>query len=357
MENLVAELKSIYSEKRILVTGHNGFKGSWLVALLNILGAEVHGVSLEIDQNSAFNNFHLEGPHASTIQDIRDFDALNKLVKISNPDLVFHLAAQALVLNSYENPRETFEVNVQGTANLLDSVIATKSRGVVVATTDKVYRNNNSGNEFKESDELWGHDPYSLSKTGSELVVAAWRNLQTSNHCKFVTVRAGNVYGPGDRADNRLLPDLIRGMTDGIEVVIRNPNSIRPWQYVLDPLIGYLIVGLKILNNEEVSRSYNFGPRAGSFLSVGELVNEFCSIADVRTRQSNFQGELEAKVLKLNSALAHVELGWDSFIGIKEGLGYVVNIESGEFSKTIINCHIQEYLARLSQSSTNQFHN
>jgi len=350
MENLVEELKSVYAGKRILVTGHNGFKGSWLVGLLNIFGAEVHGVSLEIDQNSAFKDFHREGIHDSMVQDIREFSPLSKIVKIVDPDLVFHLAAQALVMDSYEKPRETFEINVQGTANLLDSVISTNCQGVVVATTDKVYRNDNSGNGFKESDELWGHDPYSLSKTGSELVVAAWQNLPSAQQFEFVTVRAGNVYGPGDRANNRLLPDLIRGMKEGTEVLIRNPNSIRPWQYVLDPLIGYLMVGMKILNNEEVSKSYNFGPQPSSFLSVGELVTEFCSFAEVRTTLSNIQGDLEAEVLKLDSALAHSELNWDSFIGINEGLSYVINIEGSNLGRKTVEKHIQEYLTRLAQA-------
>lgn len=349
MENLVKELKSSYSGKRILVTGHNGFKGSWLVALLNFLGAEVHGVSLEIEQNSAFKNFHDQPTHQSIVQDIREFGALDKIIKNIHPDLVFHLAAQALVLESYQKPRETFEVNVQGTANLLESVVSTECKGVVVATTDKVYRNDNSGVAFKEHAELWGHDPYSLSKTGSELVVAAWRSLPPTGKCVLVTVRAGNVFGPGDRAASRLLPDLVKGFKENSTIELRNPDSIRPWQFVLDPLIGYLITGSRILNSKSVSSSYNFGPNDNLFISVREIAKLFGEIEPVSISYSHTEDFLESKVLKLDSALAHKELGWRSVIDLQKGLELLIHFEKESITASNMKSLIEEFFLATSQ--------
>jgi CDP-glucose 4,6-dehydratase len=347
METLVDQLKSTYAGKRILVTGHNGFKGSWLVALLNHLGAEVHGISLGIAENSPFQSFHLSGSHANHVQDISDFKNLDNLIKVINPELVFHLAAQALVLDSYVRPRETFEVNVQGTANVLDSTIGTRSLGVIVSTTDKVYKNNNGGIHFVETDELWGHDPYSLSKTGAELVVSAWRNLSTSENWKLVTVRAGNVIGPGDRSMNRLMPDLIRGFHGGTPVTIRNPGSIRPWQYVIDPLIGYLIVGGRILNFLPVSNSYNFGPAPSQFASVNDLVDLFKSRTLILTQIIQDESGKESEVLKLNSELAKDELFWESNTDLSECIDYIIKFESSDISSSSMYSHIEEFLLKL----------
>ncbi len=190
MVSLVDRLKSAYSGKRIVVTGHNGFKGSWLVGMLNFLGAEVDGISLPINSHSPFQGFHSKGPHRSHEIDIRDFASLSRLIRKLKPELVFHFAAQSLVLNSYVEPRETFETNVLGTANLLQALIPGTYSGIITTTTDKVYMNDESGTKFRETDVLWGHDPYSLSKTGTELVVSAWRNLDVESKTKYVTVRA-----------------------------------------------------------------------------------------------------------------------------------------------------------------------
>ena len=344
MENLVENLKNAYSGKRVVVTGHNGFKGSWLVALLNLLGAEVHGISLRIEEKSPFREFHDEGLHKSYVQDIRDFEELNKLVNRINPELVFHLAAQALVLDSYEKPLETFQVNILGTANLLESLKSTNTTGVVVATTDKVYKNDDSGKLFKENDELWGHDPYSLSKTGTELTIAAWRNLPSLKSRKFVTVRAGNVFGPGDRASNRLFPDLMSGIREKKEVVIRNPKSIRPWQYVLDPIIGYVMVGKQILLNHDVSDSYNFGPTDDSFFTVADLIALVSEFAPLQTLvQSNFN-RVESKVLKLNSELATSELGWTSPTELIQGVLYTLDLDTAKMEVSDIYKHLEVYL-------------
>jgi CDP-glucose 4,6-dehydratase len=334
MESLVDQLRSTYRGKRVLITGHNGFKGSWLAAQLGFLGAKVYGISLEESENNPFQQFHLCGDHVSYVQDIRNFDSLKSLVQEINPEIVFHLAAQSLVLDSYDRPRETFEINVQGTANLLDSVLSTSCLGVVVATTDKVYRNENAGEGFKESDELWGHDPYSFSKTGTELVVAAWRNLNIDSECKLISVRAGNVFGPGDRAQNRLIPDLVRGMFTGEEIQIRNPDSVRPWQFVLDPLLGYLLVGRKILRSDVTESAYNFGPNPDSFITVGEFVLLFSKLKSIKFKSVRSESILESKVLKLNSDLAKSDLNWNSSVPLSQGLKYLVELESDQISQT-----------------------
>lgn len=344
MENLVNQLKSAYAGKKILVTGHNGFKGSWLVGLLNYFGAKVLGVSLPISENSPFNSFHTHGPHSSHTIDIRDFQVLKEFISANQPQIVFHLAAQSLVLDSYINPRETFEVNVQGTANLLESITNTSCKGVILTTTDKVYRNQEQGFKFKETDELWGHDPYSLSKTGTELVASAWRNLPSTNKCKLVTVRAGNVIGPGDYAKNRLLPDILRGLRNGSETQIRNPDAIRPWQYVLDPLIGYLLVGYNVITNGPLSNSYNFGPTDESFVSVRDLVTKVNLIRPIRFNISQSSVGLESKILKIDSTLAQQELDWRSKTDLDTALKYSIELNNSEIDSEVINNHIENYL-------------
>ncbi len=345
MEDLVNNLCQIYKGKRVLVTGHNGFKGTWLVALLNYLGAEVYGVSLAIPSDSPFKDFHSSQAHRSIEQDIRDAESLNKIVTDIQPEIIFHLAAQALVLESYLKPLETFEVNIIGTANVLEAAKHTMCLGVVVATTDKVYKNENSGTLFKETDELWGHDPYSLSKTGSELVVSAWRNLPEMEHCKIVTVRAGNVFGPGDHSANRLLPDLQRARRHRNTVTIRNPDSIRPWQFVLDALLGYLLVGERIITKSNLSVAYNFGPAPTSFVSVLEFVGIFNKYAPVKFKISRDSLGLESEVLKLDSSLAQTELGWNPLTGLDEGIKISAQDNFGEMANEAVIKIVNDYLS------------
>lgn len=344
MESLVDQLRSAYAGKRVLITGHNGFKGSWLVALLEYLGAEIHGISLEISDDSPFEEFHEQNKHKSYVIDIRNFALLKGQVEDINPEIVFHLAAQSLVLDSYKRPRETFEVNIQGSVNLLDSITNTDCLGVVTTTTDKVYRNDNSGMIFKEFNDLWGHDPYSLSKTGVELAVAAWRNLPRSRNCEFVTARAGNVFGPGDRAKHRLLPDLLHSIRSNSIAEIRNPESIRPWQYVLDPLFGYLLLGSKILNKQKVNNAYNFGPSGDSFISVLEFVHKLNEIKGLEFTVNNQKLDLESSILKLDSTLAEDELGWRGTTSLVSGLQYSVALDHAQIGVTTCLDHVESYL-------------
>lgn len=347
MEDLVSQLRTAYSGKRVLVTGHNGFKGSWLVALLNHIGAEVHGVSLEIQNDSAFKLFHNQGKHQNYVQDIRDFSALDELVKKIKPDVVFHLAAQALVLDSYVKPRETFEVNVLGTANLLDSLNSSSCRGVVVVTTDKVYKNDNSGRSFEENDELWGHDPYSLSKTGTELVVSAWQNLLSNSPMKIVAARAGNVIGPGDRSSNRLLPDLLRAIKNNTTVVIRNPDSVRPWQYVLDPLIGYLMLGSRLIEGKATASAYNFGPQDDSIVTVSEIVKIISSFKNLSYKTIVDDSNRESKLLILNSELSKRDLAWESTTDLHDSISNTLRLEDSPLTESQILGHIDDYLINL----------
>ena len=345
MEDLVNQLRTAYSGKRVLVTGHNGFKGTWITALLNYLGAEVHGISLEIASDSPFKDFHGVGVRKEYFQDIRDFPKLSGIIKSIDAEIVFHLAAQALVLESYAHPRETFEVNVMGTANLLESLLETSCKGVVIATTDKVYKNDNMGAQFKETDELWGHDPYSLSKTGTELVVSAWRNLVNKCTYRIVTARAGNVFGPGDRAANRLLPDLVRGWINHESIVIRNPNSIRPWQFVLDPLIGYLKAGQYMLDSKDLSPAYNFGPTEESFIPVEQVAALFASKTQIAVTVSKTESAMESHVLKLNSESAAIDLNWFSYTKLDVGLGLLIKYEELGLDTSNINALLEEYFS------------
>jgi CDP-glucose 4,6-dehydratase len=239
----------------VLVTGHSGFKGTWLTLLLEKLGIEVVGFSLSPEKDSLFDRASRTGAISEVFADIRDYERLNSYINSVKPSAIIHMAAQPLVLESYRLPKDTFDVNVMGTVNVLDSAFNTDSvKAVIVVTTDKVYRNDNSGLAFIESDPLEGKDPYSASKVGTEAVVAAWQQIQrTSGGPKVVAVRAGNVIGGGDWGDSRLLPDLIRSFSSGQKMTVRNPASTRPWQHVLDPLSGYISTLEAVLNDEKIT--------------------------------------------------------------------------------------------------------
>jgi CDP-glucose 4,6-dehydratase len=256
----------------LLLTGHTGFKGTWMTFLLEHLNVPVVGYSLPPEKDSLFDRADRSGAIPEIFWDIRDYKALEKFINEKKPSTIIHMAAQPLVLESYENPRETFDVNVMGTVNVLD--IAFKRdfvKSVIVVTTDKVYRNDNSGRAFVETDPLEGKDPYSASKVGTEAAVAAWQQIsKVSSGPEVVSGRAGNVIGGGDFAQNRLIPDIIRGLISESQIEIRNSESTRPWQHVLDPLVGYIqIMEARLMGS--TLESVNFGPDAKEF-SVKDLV-------------------------------------------------------------------------------------
>lgn len=267
--NDLFELKKL--KRPVLVTGHTGFKGTWLTLLLEKLGIEVFGLSLPGEENSLYSRIGRLGAVEESFIDIRDKTNLARTLKSVDPQVIIHLAAQPLVMKSYDLPLETFETNILGTANLLDLAIKeTNCQAIAVVTTDKVYKNENKKIKFKESDQLYGEDPYSLSKVGTEAVTSAWRLISEKNSGpQIFSLRAGNVIGGGDFAENRLLPDFVRARILGNPLNLRNPYSTRPWQHVLDPLMGYLYAINASLRGEKIT-SFNFGPTEKS-LSVSEV--------------------------------------------------------------------------------------
>lgn len=298
----------------VLVTGHTGFKGTWLTLLLEELGVEVVGYSLPSEADSLYDRSGREGKIFEEFADVRDLNSVQNFILQSKPVAIIHLAAQPLVIESYKSPRDTFETNVLGTVNLLDSAFKfSQIKAFISITTDKVYKNDNCGVAFKESDALSGKDPYSASKVGSEAAIAAWQQIAKSlGGPKVVAARAGNVIGGGDWAKDRLIPDLIRGFSRGEVVNVRNPMSTRPWQHVLDPLIGYLLTLQEVLNGSNVE-SINFGP-AETSLAVSEVVEiakkSWGESANVNL-ESSADSVYEASKLELSSRLAKEMLDWD----------------------------------------------
>jgi CDP-glucose 4,6-dehydratase len=297
----------------ILITGHTGFKGTWMTLHLEQMGLEVAGISLPAGKESLYQRMQRAGKIPESFTDIRNFELIQKKIKDFAPSAVIHMAAQPLVLNSYKSPRETFDVNVMGTANVLEASFAAKTvKAVVAVTTDKVYKNANNNNRFTENDALSGKDPYSASKVASEAAISAWQQMAFVNDGpRVISVRAGNVIGGGDFAENRLLPDLIRGFSNNESVSIRNPHSTRPWQHVLDPLNGYLLALVHALEGGDES-AFNFGPSEQS-LQVEEVVkiaaNSWGDSVEL-TFEQEMNSDKESVTLQLDSTLANKVLNW-----------------------------------------------
>ncbi|MFM2279166.1 MAG: CDP-glucose 4,6-dehydratase [Pseudomonadota bacterium] len=300
--------------KRVLLTGHTGFKGSWLSLLLEEAGAEVHGLALAPDtEPSLYRLLHPGRSDGPDIVDIRDRDAVAARVAAVQPEIVFHLAAQPLVRAGYRLPVETFETNVQGTVHLLDALRgAAAVRSIVVITTDKVYENEETGKPFVETDPLGGHDPYSASKAAAEIVTASYRrSFFAPKGVGVASARAGNVIGGGDWAADRLIPDAVRAFVSGKPLEIRRPEAIRPWQHVLEPLHGYMALAEALWANPDLAPAYNFGPDPESAATV-RIVLELSShhFGDTEIRWGDGQeGPHEAGYLMLDSHRARADLG------------------------------------------------
>ena len=307
----------------ILITGHTGFKGTWMTLLLEHIGFNVIGYSLKPEKDSLFNLAKRTGKIEEVFEDIRDRKKLEKFIKKHNPSLVYHLAAQPLVIDSYSNPYETFEINSIGTANILDIALNVDSiKFIGVVTTDKVYENKELGNRFKESDALAGSDPYSESKVAAEAAVRTWQRISNlENGPKIVSLRAGNVIGGGDLSKNRLTADIVRAIKSDTELKIRNKNSTRPWQHVLDVLFGYLLTAEVSLTNTQIN-SINFAPHDKS-LTVDELVHivkKKLSNLKVRYSETNQFDVHEATNLQLDSTYANKVLEWTPFYSQPESI-------------------------------------
>ena len=324
--------KEFWNGKTVLLTGHTGFKGSWLTLCLKKMGAKVTGFSKDIPTKpSLFELANVANGINSIEGDIRNFDEIHNVVKNTDAEIIFHMAAQSLVRLSYANPRETYETNVMGTVNLLDALRDTrKARLIINVTSDKCYDNKELDRAYKEEDPLGGYDPYSSSKGCSELVTSAFRNsyFQSSNHkIALASVRAGNVIGGGDWAKDRLVPDLIQSIIHGKELKIRNPDAVRPWQYVLEPLYGYLLLAEKMWSDgQKFSQAWNFGPNEEN-KKVSWIINK---IFETYGKKCNVVSDTsenlhEAKILKLDCSKSQTELGWVPKTDIEKGLEMTVD--------------------------------
>ncbi len=342
--------------KRVLITGHTGFKGTWISHLLNQFNPELFGISLPSKIHDSFPERDVRPKIKEFFLDIRDLNSITQVIGSIRPEIVIHMAAQPLVLNSYEMPLETYQTNVMGTANILEALKTTGcTSSVIVVTTDKVYLNRESGDGYREDDPLGGLDPYSGSKSAAELVVNSWReSVKDIGKLKFVTVRSGNVIGGGDKAENRIVPDLVRAFKSGESISIRNPNAIRPWQHVLDTLYGYLLVTDKLHSGVPTHDSYNFGPDENSRITVLELARLFSSQwpggGEIEADSAGLVERKETGVLWLNSERARLNLGWKPVLDIRTSLGWVIEWENtlremSTFDK--LHFQTQQYLERV----------
>lgn len=310
----VTLFNGIYRGRRVLLTGHTGFKGSWFALWLQELGAVVTGTALS--PATTPNHWDLlEVDTEDRRLDIRDATGLASVVAASQPEVVFHLAAQPLVRRSYRDPLETWSTNVMGTANLLDACRKTKSvRAIVVVTTDKCYENKEWPWGYRENDRLGGHDPYSASKAGSELVAGSYRSafFNTTDSPLLATARAGNVIGGGDWSEDRLIPDLVRAVSTKQSLEIRSPNATRPWQHVLESLSGYLMLGQQLLEGKkDFAQAWNFGPEPEGNRKVAEVLGHLAGYwPEVRWHTTNQPQPHETNLLYLDSAKAHSLLKW-----------------------------------------------
>jgi CDP-glucose 4,6-dehydratase len=345
-----AHLSEYYKGKRVFLTGHTGFKGSWMLQWLVQLGAVVKGYALAPESND--DHYNVIGGDSlcqSVIADLRDSQRLENELLEFQPDYVFHLAAQPLVRLSYQIPSDTFLVNAIGTAYLLDAVKKLdKPCAVVLITTDKVYENKEWNYPYREVDRLGGHDPYSASKACAEIVIQSYRqsffSVETYAHHKkaIASARAGNVIGGGDWAKDRIVPDMVRSLNQNTPVELRSPNAVRPWQHVLEPVAGYLHLGTKLIDApEQFSKAFNFGPHLEDNLTVEALVKKAIKILGKGAyivRQPDVPLH-EAKLLKLDISLAINELGWvpkySAALAIEKTMEWYQVASSGRRAKTI----------------------
>jgi CDP-glucose 4,6-dehydratase len=330
------DLSSVYFGKKVFLTGHTGFKGSWLLSWLHLLGAHVKGYSLAPEnENDLYNRIEGDSICESIIADIRSKELLKKEILEYQPDFIFHLAAQPLVRLSYAIPLETFDINIMGTAYVLDAVKALeKPCAIIIITTDKVYENKEWVYPYRENDNLGGYDPYSASKACVELLVNSYRSsfFNIHNYIKhnkaFASARAGNVIGGGDWSKDRIIPDIIKSLSDNKSICVRNPSSIRPWQHVLEPLSGYLLLGANLAANPiEYSGSYNFGPQAEDTLSVEDLVKIIIKLwgtGSFHKLDSNDQPH-EAGILKLDISKSIQKLNWRPKLGAHEAILWTID--------------------------------
>ena len=348
--------------KKVLITGHTGFKGSWLALWFQGLDADVVGVSLDPPTTpSLYQQAKVAEGMVSLRADIRNLEEMKAIFMAHKPEMVFHLAAQPLVRYSYREPVETYAINVMGTLHVLEAIRACESvKSAVMITSDKCYENREWEWGYRENEPMGGHDPYSSSKGCAELLIASYRDsyfpkhAPQKNHTAIASVRAGNVIGGGDWAEDRLIPDIVRAFEKGETVQIRNPNSSRPWQHVLEPLAGYIELAEKLFNDGDVwAEGWNFGPREEDARPVGWIVKAMTAQwgGNAAWRIDNGEHPHEANYLKLDCSKAHTRLKWHPRWGLKEALEKVVywhkEAANASNAKAICQQQINEYMTEV----------
>jgi len=363
MEDLVTT-PGFWKGKRVFLTGHTGFKGSWLALWLADLGAEVTGYALAADTDpSLFAAARIQELVSHVEGDVRDAAALSQAVQAARPEVVLHLAAQSLVRPSYREPVATYATNVMGTVHLLEAARHAESvRAVVCVTSDKCYENSDTGRAFRETDPMGGHDPYSSSKGAAELVIAGYRRSffaspPSPRSVGVASARAGNVIGGGDWSQDRLTPDIVRALSAGRAPVIRSPQSVRPWQHVLEPLRGYLMLAERLHSGDQTfAQGWNFGPVAEDCAPVQALADRLTALwgADATWRTDSEPQPHEAAKLRLDCSKAQSELGWRPALGLGEALRLVVEwhkaFEAGADPRATTLDQIRAYRHRIENS-------
>ncbi len=349
------KLKKFWKNKKVFITGHTGFKGSWMSILLNILGAEIYGYSLKPDKKSLFNQANcksfLKKNFYGNVKNLKDLE--NKIKK-SKPSILFHLAAQPLVSQSFADPLETFNTNILGTANILYAAEKISSiKSIVIITTDKVYKIKNSKKNYNELDELGGKDPYSTSKVCAEFITNSFKESffkkkNISN--KISTARSGNVIGGGDYSKDRLLPDIIECINSKKKLTIRNPNSIRPWQHVIEPIVGYLKLAELQFKKKKLhkNQTWNFGPNKSSFVKVADIIKIIQKKHFFRFKVKKNKKFFETNILKLNNTKSKKNLKWYPIWNLQKSLDNVMEwnyqLNNNNDPKKICENQINNYL-------------
>lgn len=356
-------LFDIYKNKKVFITGHSGFKGSWLSLWLHHIGAKIYGYSLK--PNTTFNHFDILSMQKifekSYFEDINNYTKLENALLECDPEIIFHLAAQPLVRYSYNNPIETFQTNAIGTLNILNIARKLKNlKAVVIITTDKVYENKEWYWGYKELDPLGGYDPYSASKACAEIITNSIRQsffnvdeFKKSHNVLIASARAGNVIGGGDWSEDRLMPDIVKAANDNFSAIIRNPKSTRPWQHVLEPLRGYLMLGERLLlEQKEFATSFNFGPNNEGDLSVEDVLKLASSFWDKISYQTqvDLNAPHEANLLMLDISKARKMLNWTPILNSSLSIEWTIRWYKEFYEKNNILTinHLEKYLERLS---------
>jgi len=345
-------LKNYYKNKKIIITGHNGFKGSWLSSFLTLLGSKIYGISLKPEKNSHFSKLKLNNKISNFNFDIRNKNKILKTIVAIQPDIVFHLAAQALVKHAYKNPIDTWTTNVIGTLNLIESLKKLKKKCIIVIiTSDKCYLNKEKKAGYKENDELGGYDPYSASKAATEHVFFSEYHsfLKKNTKLRIVSARGGNVIGGGDWSNDRIIPDFMKSIAKRKVLKIRNPYSIRPWVHVLEPLMGYLKLAYSLSKNVKLNgQSFNFGPNNKSNKRVIDVVTELNKVMKIGKWKSAKLDKkfMETKYLSLNSNLAKAKLNWRTKFTFKKRIQLTAEWYFAYFfkKKIITNDQIKKFL-------------